>query len=58
MAVANPAAGWTAVAELPVARVEHGMVAVESTGGDEDKIYIIGGTENGAAATSVYEYTP
>ena len=50
---------WTQLADMPVARVEHGMVATETTGGTEDKLYVIGG-QNGAGALStvIFEYTP
>ena len=50
---------WTLLAGMPAARVEHSVVAVESTGGTEDKLYVIGGSNGaGTAATQVFEYTP
>jgi hypothetical protein len=52
-------AAWSTLASMPAARVEHGMVAVETTDGTVDKLYVIGGqTGTGGFGTEVYEYTP
>jgi hypothetical protein len=52
-------APWTTLVTMPATRLEHVMVAAESTGGTEDKLYVIGGHDgSGAVATTVLEYTP
>jgi hypothetical protein len=49
---------WTTLANLPTPRAEHVVVAVESTGGTEDKLYVIGGHNSTTGQTAVLEYTP
>ena len=50
---------WTTLTAMPSKRVEHVLLSAETTGGSEDKLYVIGGHDgSGTAATTIFEYTP